>query len=199
MAQCSQETRELSFRGRRHDWGHLLTAGVNRFGGGDVLFSEDTSTQGEGNFMGHAMVPMFLFAMIAWIAWVIFSSIRRYLLAKMQLIVQMRLLEKVDTSQTLLAYVESESGRRFLDSLRVEQGEPAMPYRRILSGAQTGIILSAFGIGMLVLHSTGVAQEQEFTIFGGLALALGIGFGFASAASYLLSRSFGLLQRGSNV
>jgi len=49
-----------------------------------------------------------------------------------------------------------------------------------------------------VLHSTGVAPEREFTIFGGLALALGIGFVLASAASYVLSRSFGLLPRGSN-
>jgi hypothetical protein len=144
------------------------------------------------------VVPFFVMATIGWLAWLIFSSIRRYLLAKMQSGVQIRLLEKVDSSQTLLAYVESESGRRFLESLRIEQGEPAMPYRRILSGAQTGIILSAFGVGMLVLHSTGVAPDSEFTIFGGLALALGIGFALASAASYLLSRSFGLLQRGSN-
>ncbi len=144
------------------------------------------------------IVPFFLFAMIGWIAWVIFSFVRRYLLAKMQSGVQMKLLEKVDSSQTLLAYAESESGKRFLESLRVEQGEPAMPYGRILSGARTGTILIAFGIGMLVLHSTGVAPEREFTIFGGLALSLGIGFGFASAASYLLSRSFGLLQHGTN-
>jgi hypothetical protein len=145
--------------------------------------------------MSHEIVPLFLFAMIGWIAWVIFSTIRRYLLAKMQLSVQMRLLEKVDTSQTLLAYVESESGRRFLESLRVETGEPAMPYQRILGGARTGIVLIAFGIGMLVLHSTGSAPDEEFTVFGGLVLSLGIGFGLASMASYLLSRSFGLLQR----
>jgi len=44
----------------------------------------------------------------------------------------------------------------------------------------------------------GVAPEQEFTIFGALALALGIGFGIAAFASYLLSRSFGLLERGPN-
>ena len=144
------------------------------------------------------LVPLFLFAMVGWIAWVIFSSIRRYLLAKMQASLQMKMLEKVDSSQTLLAYVESESGRKFLESLRVEQGEPAMQYRRILSGAQNGIVLSAFGVGILVLHSIGVATEPEFTIFGGLALALGIGFGLASGASYLLSRSFGLLQGGAN-
>jgi hypothetical protein len=155
--------------------------------------------QERGKCMGQdILVPFFIASMFAWIAWVIFSTIRRYSLAKMQSGVQMKLLEKVDSSQALLAYAETESGRRFLESLRVEQVEPAMPYRRILSGAQSGVVLSAFGIGMLLLHSAGVAPEREFTIFGGLALALGIGFILASAASYFLSRSFGLLERGSN-
>jgi hypothetical protein len=144
------------------------------------------------------VVPFFVMVTIGWLAWVIFSSIRRYLLAKIQSGVQLRLLEKVDSSQTLLAYADTESGRQFLASLRVEQGEPAMPYRRILSGVQSGIVLSAFGIGMLWLHSSGVATDREFTVFGALALALGIGFGVAAVASYLLSRSFGLLQPRSN-
>lgn len=48
------------------------------------------------------LVPFFVGATFAWIAWVIFSTIRRYLLAKMQSGVQMRLLEKVDSSQALL-------------------------------------------------------------------------------------------------
>jgi len=145
------------------------------------------------------LVPFAVFGTIAWLGWVIFSSIRRYLVVKMQAGVQMKMLDKVDSSQALLAYAETESGKRFLESLRIEQGELAMPYGRILSGAQSGIVLIALGVGMLVLHSTGVAEEREFTIFGGLALALGIGFGVASAVSYLLSRSFGLLERGSNV
>jgi hypothetical protein len=143
-------------------------------------------------------VPFFVMMTLGWAAWLVFSSIRRYLLAKMQSVVQMKLLEKVDSSQTLLAYAETESGRRFLESLRVEQTEPAMPYRRILGGAQSGIVLSCFGLGMVLLHGYGVAPEREFMIFGSLALALGIGFGVATVASYLLSRSFGLLQRETN-
>jgi hypothetical protein len=157
-----------------------------------------TECAGKEGSMDKILVPFFVFAVLGWITWVIFSSIRRYLVAKTQLAVQMRLLEKIDSSQSLLAYAETESGRRFLESLMVEQGEPALPFRRILSGLQSGIVLSAFGIGMLILHSTGVAQEQEFTIFGGLALALGIGFGIAAAGTYFLSRSLGLLQRGTN-
>ena len=177
-----------------------LIAGVNRFGLAAVVLGEDARrVREEGKYMSeNIVVPFFVMATIGWLAWLIFSSIRRYLLAKMQSGVQIRLLEKVDSSQTLLAYAETESGRRFLESLRVEQAEPVTPYRRILSGVQSGIVLSAFGVGMLVLHSTAVAPEREFTIFGTLALALGIGFGLAAVASYLLSRSFGLLQRGSN-
>jgi hypothetical protein len=163
------------------------------------LYWVKTETGSGGNDMSERiLVPFFAFVTLGWLAWVIFSSIRRYLLAKIQSGVQMKLLEKVDSSQTLLAYAETEPGRRFLDSLRVEQAEPAMPFRRILSGVQCGVVLSAFGVGMLVLHSSGVAPEREFTIFGTLTLALGIGFGVAAGASYLLSRSFGLLQHGSN-
>jgi hypothetical protein len=153
----------------------------------------------DGKYMSDdILVPFFIASMFAWIAWVIFSTIRRYSLAKMQSGVQMKLLEKVDSGQALVAYAETESGRRFLESLSVEQMEPAMPYGRILSGAQSGVVLSAFGIGMLLLHSTGVAPEREFTIFGGLALALGIGFVLAAAVSFVLSRSFGLLEGKSN-
>jgi hypothetical protein len=157
------------------------------------------SVAGKRKYMKeNIVVPFFVMATIGWLAWVIFSSIRRYLLAKIQSGVQMRLLEKVDSSQALLAYAETESGRRFLESLRVEQAEPTMPFRRILNGVQSGIVLSSFGAGMLLLHGYGVASEPEFSIFGVLALAIGIGFGVAAVASYLLSRSFGLLQRGSN-
>jgi hypothetical protein len=148
--------------------------------------------------MHNFMVPLIVFATGGWVAWLIFSSIRRYLVAKMQWGVQMRLVEKIDSSQTLLAYAETESGRRFLETLRIEQGEPAMHFQRILSGVRSGIVLSSFGTGMLLLHGYDVAPEREFTVIGVLALALGIGFGIAAAASYLLSRSFGLLQTRSN-
>jgi hypothetical protein len=148
--------------------------------------------------MHQILVPLFVFSTVGWVAWLIFSSIRRYLMAKMQWGVQMRLLEKVDSSQTLLAYAETESGRRFLETFRVEQGEQTIQFQRILSGVQSGIVLSSSGSGMLLLHGYGVAPEREFTIVGVLALALGIGFGIAAVASYVLSRSFGLLQRGSN-
>src|SRR5579859_6258084 len=68
----------------------------------------------------HDLAPLIVFSTIAWIAWMIFSTIRRYQIAKFQTSVQMRLMEKIDSSQTLLSYVETEGGKRFLDTLAVE-------------------------------------------------------------------------------
>jgi hypothetical protein len=49
--------------------------------------------------------------MFTWIAWVIFSTIRRYKIAKLQAEVQSRLLDKVGSGQELLAYAQN-GGRK---------------------------------------------------------------------------------------
>lgn len=144
------------------------------------------------------LAPMIVFSAISLLAWIVFSTIRRYQIAKFQTSVQMKLLEKIDSSQALLAYVETEGGRRFLETLTVEQLEPTTPYRRILTGVQIGITLSALGAGFLVVHSMVLRDNPDYTVFGILALALGVGSVVSAAACYVLSRSFGLLQHGSN-
>jgi hypothetical protein len=62
--------------------------------------------------------------MFAWFAWVIFSTIRRYKIAKLQAEVQTKLLDKVGSGQELLAYAQTEAGRELLESLKVERVSP---------------------------------------------------------------------------
>jgi hypothetical protein len=145
--------------------------------------------------MGHeVLVPFIVFFTIGWIAWVVFSSIRRHQIAKFQAGVQMKVLEKIDSSQSLLAYAQTESGSQFLDSLAVERAERANPYKNILSGVRAGIMLIAFGAALLSLHSIAGDEAQANTFIGTLSIALGIGFELAAGATYFLSRSFGLLN-----
>ena len=139
------------------------------------------------------LVPSSLFFMIGWIVWVLFSSIRRYKIARFQADVQSRLLQRFDTSQSLLAYVETPAGKQFVEGLSTER---VTPYERILSSTQAAIIITAFGVALLVLRSKLPFSDEAFTVFGTLAIALGVGFGAAAAASYVLSRSFGLFDRG---
>src|SRR5215467_2372990 len=134
--------------------------------------------------------PILLFLM-GFVVWTIFSTIRRYKTTKLQAGLQTKLLEKFGTGQELLAYVQSDAGKRFLESLTMEQ---RTPYGRILGAAQAGVILVLLGLALLFLRGRVAAADEGFLVFGTIVLSLGIGFGISAALSYFLSKSFGLLS-----
>ena len=135
------------------------------------------------------LFPM-LFAVVALIIWIIFSTIRRYNTTKLQAGLQTKLIEKFGTGQELLAYVQSEAGKRFLQSLTMEQ---RTPYGRILGAAQASVILALVGLALLFLRGRVAGADEGFLVFGTIILSLGVGFGLAAALSYFLSKSLGLL------
>ena len=135
------------------------------------------------------LFPM-LFAVMALIIWIIFSTIRRYNTTKLQAGLQTKLIEKFGTGQDLLAYVQSEAGKRFLESLTMEQ---RTPYGRILGAAQASVILALVGLALLFLRGRVAGADEGFLVFGTIILSLGVGFGLAAALSYFLSKSLGLL------
>lgn len=132
-----------------------------------------------------------LFSLFGFVAWIIFTTIRRYKTAKLQAEVQTKLLEKFGSSQELLAYVQSDAGKRFLESLAMEQ---RTPYGRILGAAQAGVILVLLGLALLFLRGRVSGAEEGFLVSGTITLSLGVGFGLSAALSYFLSKSFGLLS-----
>jgi hypothetical protein len=104
---------------------------------------------------------------------------------------QTKLLEKFGSGQELLAYVQSDTGKRFLESLTMEQ---RTPYGRILGAAQASVILVLLGLALLFLRGRVSGADEGFLVFGTITLSLGVGFGLSGALSYFLSRSFGLLS-----
>jgi hypothetical protein len=130
------------------------------------------------------------------LAWIIFSTIRRYKIAQLQADLQSKLLDKIGTSQELLTYTQTDAGRQMLESLKVER---VAPHGRIIVALQVGIVLFVFGVGMLaVRHHVPDQGVEGFTIVGALIIALGLGFALSGVASYYLSKSFGLLNGASN-
>ena len=129
--------------------------------------------------------------MFGWIAWVIFSTIRRYKIAKLQAEVQTKLLDKVGSGQELLAYAQTEAGRDLLESLKVER---LSPYGRIIGALQTGIVLVLVGVALLFLRHQVSGANEGFVVFGTLTTALGFGFALSAGVSYYLSKSFGLVN-----
>jgi hypothetical protein len=133
------------------------------------------------------MIP----GMFCWFAWMIFSTIRRYKIAKAQAEVQTKLLEKFGTGQELLAYAQTATGQQLLESLKVER---ISPHGRIIGAVQAGIVLLFLGGALLTLRYQLYAADEGFAILGTLSCALGAGFIVSAAASYLLSKSLGLLN-----
>lgn len=131
-----------------------------------------------------------LFTLVGFIIWTIFSTIRRYQTAKLQAGLQSKLLEKFGSGQELLAYVQSDAGKRFLESLTMEQ---RTPYGRILGAAQVSVILVLLSFAFLFLRGRVLGAEEGFLVFGAITLCLGLGFGLSAALSYYMSKSFGLL------
>ena len=135
------------------------------------------------------ILPMII-GLVGFVIWTIFSTIRRYRTAQLQAGLQTKLLEKFGSGQELLAYVQSDAGKRFLESLTMEQ---RTPYGRILGAAQVSVILVLLSFAFLFLRGRVSGAEEGFLVFGTIALSLGIGFGLSAALSYYMSKSFGLL------
>jgi hypothetical protein len=130
-------------------------------------------------------------AMFAFIIWVVFSTIRRYKVTKVQSEIQTKLLEKFGSSQELLAYLETDAGRYFLESTSLERSNPL---NRILTSVQVGLILSLLGIALLIVARIIPEEARGLAVSGTVSLALGVGFLLSAGASYYLSKSLGLLE-----
>jgi hypothetical protein len=153
-------------------------------------------------FMDDAM-PFAAFVIILgallWVLRVILENRRWGKVAKVQSEVHSKLLEKFGNSQELLAYMGTEAGKRFLESqpfqLEAQGTRPTpYPFGRILLSMQLGVVVLMVGVGLLYLRGHVTEGAEGCLISGTLASTVGIGFLLSAAASYGLSRHFGLLE-----
>jgi small-conductance mechanosensitive channel len=129
-------------------------------------------------------------SMFVLIAWIIFSSVRRITGSRRIAELHAKLLDRFATGQELLAYLQTEEGKRFLDTATIEHNNPM---GRILGAIQAGVILTLIGIALLFLRGRISGGEDAFLGVGTVILALGIGFLISAGISYALTKSAGLL------
>lgn len=158
----------------------------------------------DGQRLLNEVIPFCVFLSILlallWVLRVLLEARRWSRAAAVQAETHKHLLEKFSTSQELLAYMESEAGKRFLEAIPIQVEHPTrmpLPYGRILWSVQVGLILALAGAGMLFLQDRVPDAAQVFLVFGTLTLAIGTGFLFSAIVSYILSKSFGLLEPAS--
>jgi hypothetical protein len=133
-----------------------------------------------------------VFGTISFITWTIFSSVRRYKMARVQADVQTVLLARLDAAQNMAAYVETDAGKKLLNGLAFEREAPLGP---MLDCVRWGIVIMFLGAALCILRAMG-SVDSDVIIPGVLALALGIGFEVAAFVSWFLYRSMGLTETG---
>jgi hypothetical protein len=137
---------------------------------------------------------------LVWLIRTVLEQRRWSRLSKIQAEVHSKLMDRFSSNDELLTYVQTPSGRRFLESgpSPLQQEGPrtiSAPFSRILWSVQLGIVLLVAGAGLLYVSTETVEEAREFFfIFGSLTVALGAGFAVSAAASYALSRKLGLFE-----
>jgi len=145
-------------------------------------------------------IALVLIAIATGISWIIRSLIeyRRWTrMVKTQTEIHSRLMDRLTSSEDLLAYIQSPAGKRFLEFAPVATGGvTASPtLGRILWSVQAGLVLGLAGVGLSYASSHIVRDAaQPFFVLGVLGVTIGAGFILSAFASFIIARNMGLVQ-----
>lgn len=136
---------------------------------------------------------------ILWLLRTVFEHRRWNKMLKVQTETHAKLLDRFGSSQDMLAYMQSEAGKRFLEApvFEVQRRQvSALPFDRILWSVQAGIVAAFVGTGLLfLLGRVGPGNRTGLEVVGTLILTLGLGFLVSGGVSYILAKHFGLLEK----
>jgi hypothetical protein len=135
---------------------------------------------------------------LVWLARVFVENRRWSRVFKLQSEVHGKLIDKFTSNQELAAYMETESGKRFLEAAPIPVSiEPAQrvpsAVARILTPLQIGIVLVLLGFGLLSLRHAGPDMDTPMRFFGTVVLMPGIGFIISAGITWLLAARLGLM------
>jgi hypothetical protein len=136
---------------------------------------------------------------VVWLIRTVVEQRRWYRTSKVHTEVHNKLLDRFTTNEDLMAYIQTDAGRRFLESapLSVESAprQVGAPFSRILWSLQVGIVLATGALGLLFVSGRVIEEiAQPLFAIGVLALTVGVGFMVSAAASLILSRRLGLFD-----
>jgi hypothetical protein len=151
---------------------------------------------GIGLFIGFMTVVTILAALVKQAV-----EYRRWLRqTRMQTEVHTKILDRMQSNDELLAYIQTPAGRNFLEFTPIStESAPKVvnaPLSRILWSVQAGVVLAALGLGLR--YAQGSVPEEivpAFTVLGVVVMALGIGAVVSAVVAYLLSARLGLLPQ----
>ena len=132
----------------------------------------------------------------AWLVRTVIDQKRWSHLSRRQSEVHGKILDRLGSSDELLAYIKSPAGTKYLESapipLHSAPEQPRSPLNRIVLSVQIGVIIAAAGLGLLLVSTrfTGDA-EQGFFAMGAVAFSIGAGFIISAFVSQAVAKRLG--------
>ena len=136
------------------------------------------------------LIPIGAFVMTAYMTKVFVDAFRRSRQMKLAAEFHNKLLERIGSAEEFGRLLESDGGQRFVESITIERVDPLA---RVTGSLQTGIVMTAFALGLMYLAPRVSNGNEGFSVLGVLFLALGIGFIVSAVSAYLLARSHGVV------
>jgi hypothetical protein len=133
------------------------------------------------------LVPLGAFAMVVLIIWLVNKSNRDKMSQQVEL--QKQFMNRFGTSQDLSQFLETPQGQRFLKGLAIE-GSSGSPKERVIASVKGGIVLMALGGGFFAL----MRLEYDLIYPAVILSFLGVGLLISSAATYWLSKKWGIFE-----
>ena len=110
--------------------------------------------------------------------------------SRAQFDLQRRMLEKFGSAAEFGTFLESGSGRKFLEAISSEAHTQAT---RIFGSIQKGAIFSLIGVVGFCVVAFEPGDLMPLAVPSGSALAIGLGYLISAFATYRLSKQWGLL------
>jgi hypothetical protein len=128
------------------------------------------------------------------IVWEIGTTLQRRQRLTLSAEFNKQMLDRLGSMKDFSDFVQTDAGTQFMR--RLTTAEPSTsPQQRIFSAVQIGIVLVSLGSGLLgFARLTAIANRDELTLIGTIALSLGIGFVLSSGVLYRLASALGMMD-----
>jgi hypothetical protein len=112
--------------------------------------------------------------------------------SRAQFDLQRRMLEKFGSASEFVVFLDSDSGRKFLETVSSETQTQAS---RIFGSIQKGAIFTLIGAVGFGVVAYDPGDLVPLAVPSGISLAVGLGYLISAFATYKLSKQWGLLPR----
>jgi hypothetical protein len=150
------------------------------------------------NMLVTGVVFLCILAVLVWLSRAFLENRRWNRVFKLQSDMHGRLIEKFGSSQELLAYLETDAGKRFLEAAPMPadfESKQRIPNAaaRVLTTLQIGIVLVLVSVGLFAVRNAGAGTEMPAIVLSVLILMPGLGFIISAGITWVLAGRLGLI------